>query len=288
MKAPTRSQLVGFDLAYAVLWVVTVGLPVLVVRELLATLSPWVPVWVFLLVSPIAFVVFLLAMLTTVAIIRMATPRVKPGIYRYPSHPHVRVWVFHFGLNRIVSFPLWKQMIFQFATLRTYAFWALGANVSMRIHTASDPMLIDPQLITIEKGTIVGGGSLLSCHTVIGNRLALAPIHIGEGVQLHQSATIAAGVTLGRRTIVGAGTIVGPRTTTGEGVRLGATVRLGQDVVIGDNARIGDAVVCEPGVTVEAGASVPSGAHLKKKSTFVARKRPDGNSPDSNHDVVPE
>jgi acetyltransferase-like isoleucine patch superfamily enzyme len=74
----------------------------------------------------------------------------------------------------------------------------LGRDV--RITT---PALLDPYLISIGDGTVIGGDAVLSAHIFSRGKLYLAPIRIGRDCEIGAHALVCAGVSVGDGATVG-------------------------------------------------------------------------------------
>lgn len=269
MRRPTVGLLAAFDVLYCALFVVVVGTPLAGTVELFALASRHVPRWLNVGLLPAYVLLFLFGMIAVIRIIRLFLPRLEPGTFKIPGHPKARAWFFHFALQRIVYLPVWRPLIFSIAILRTAALRALGARVPMAISTASDPQILDAGLVTIGRGAVIGAGVMTTCHFMLANRLRLAEVNIGADAQLHESAKLALGVTVGDGAIVGPETFVGPDCTIGAGARLGPGCRFLGAVTIGDKAKIGAMVIVEREVHIGAGAVVATGSYLPKGTVVL-------------------
>jgi acetyltransferase-like isoleucine patch superfamily enzyme len=63
--------------------------------------------------------------------------------------------------------------------------------------------LLDPYLISIGDGTVIGGDAVLSAHIFRNGELFLAPIRIGKDCQIGAHALLCPGVTVGDGATVG-------------------------------------------------------------------------------------
>lgn len=264
MKRPGKGQLVLFDVVYVVLFTLVAGPPAAGVAWAAAFAASWVPGWIVAALLPVWIFAFLFGMTITTRAIRLFVPKLEPGTYRFPKHRLARAWVFHFGLQRILYLPLWRPLYFQLATLRTAMLRALGADVAFDINTGSDPQLLDPSLVTIERGAVIGASVMTTCHFMLADRLKLARVTIREGAQLHEAAKVGPGSTLGKNAIIGAETMLGVDCEIGDDARVGPGCRLLAEVRVGARAKLDAYVTCERNVTIGARARIAPNAYLKQ------------------------
>jgi len=148
---------------------------------------------VCMLVGASAFVFFFIGLLLMGLAIRGLSLAVRPGTHG----PFSVTTIFWMTLNSIhtiafrVILPLvpagyFSTMYFRLAGCR------IGKGVWLT--TAS---LLDPYMISIGDGTVVGGDAVLSAHIFSNGRLFLAPIRIGKDCQIGAHALLCPGVTLG-------------------------------------------------------------------------------------------
>ncbi len=273
MRRPTAGLLASFDLLFVLLFVVVVGTPLGAVALLFDYVGRHLPFWLNAGLLPAYGLLVLFGMTVVVRFVRLFLPRVEAGTFKMPSSPKARAWFLHFALQRILYLPLWRPLYFSIAALRTAALRALGARVPMAISTASDPQLLDPALLTIGKGAVIGAGVMTTCHFMLANRLRLAEVRIGADAQLHESAKIALGVTIGEGAVIGPESFIGPDCQIGAGARIGGGCRFVGTAEIGERAKIGVLVVVEQGVKIGAGARVAAGTTVPKGTIVEARGR---------------
>ncbi|HEV8598246.1 MAG TPA: UDP-3-O-(3-hydroxymyristoyl)glucosamine N-acyltransferase [Gemmatimonadales bacterium] len=90
---------------------------------------------------------------------------------------------------------------------------------------------------------------------------AMFPVALPAG-RIHPTATLAAGVRLGRSVSIGPHALLGPGVWLGDRVRLGAGVVLEAAVRVGDDSELGSHVVCSEGTTIGARCVIKPGAVL--------------------------
>ena len=264
VKTPSPVALFAFDLAWCLLFTIVVGSPLGGVAWVAGTVGAFVPGWLNAILAPAYALLVLLGMTVVARVIRLFIPKLSPGTYKFPKHRIARAWILHFGLQRVMYLPLWRPIFFSVAFLRTAMLRALGARVPMAINTGSDPQLLDPSLVTIGRGAIIGAGVMTTCHWIIAGRLRLAEVKIGVDAQLHEAVKLGPGTTVGDGAIIGAETQVGPDCTIGARARVGPGCRLLGDIEIGDGAKLEAFVTCERGVRIGRKAIIATGSHLPR------------------------
>lgn len=100
--------------------------------------------------------------------------------------------------------------------LRGLAYGLLGARITPGVMVGGK--ILDPSLVEIGAGTMLGEDSLLTAHAVEGDRVDLGRIVIGTGVTVGVKAVLLPGVHVGDGAIVAAGAVVtkGTRIPAGE------------------------------------------------------------------------
>lgn len=253
---------VGFDLAFLILLIGAVGLPLAGVGALI--LASGLPSWLVLLLIPAWAVLFLFLSAAFVGVMCRILPRLEPGRYPYPGHPQSVTWLARFALQRIMNLPVWSPLIFGFATVRYAVLRASGARVAFDMQTSSDARLTDPSLTEVGPGCMLAAGTFIACHLIESGELLLAPVRLAEGVQLMGEVTLAPGVTIGAHCVIGPGSKILPHVTLGEDTFVGLGCILYQDCRIGANAVIGHHVTLEQGAVVGEGAVIQAGSRVPK------------------------
>jgi acetyltransferase-like isoleucine patch superfamily enzyme len=262
--------LLAMDLAFLVIAVVVVSPPLVGAWWLHALATAGLGRWLAVALVPVGVVLFLAGMTGTAFLVRLALPRLRPGIYPLRGHPQSRAWALHFALQRVTRLPLWSQLFFSFASLRTLLLRALGARVPWFLYTSNDAMILDASLLEAGPGTMFGGRSTVCAHFVESERLLLAPVKLGAEVQLLAGAAVSPGVTIGDGSVIGADSRLGPGVTLGEAVHIGMGCVLHNDVKVGDDAVIGHHVVIEAGARIGEGAVLLPGARVSKGAEIEA------------------
>ena len=258
------------DAIVAVLFCVLVGVPAAAVGWLAAQAGwlPALPWWRSALIPPLALV-FLVGLLLTATLIRLLLPRLKPGRYPFPKHPHAIVWLLHFSLQRLMYLPVWRHFMFAFSTFRWALLRALGARVAFNMDASSDVLILDLPLIEIGPETMIGAGCTLSGHLIEQGTLLLAGIRLERGAQVGNNGLIGPGVTVGEYAIIGPECRIGAESTIGPFTYMGAACYLSPGVRVGAKAILGHQVSVGPGVSIGEGAVIQTGTRLPR-GTIVA------------------
>jgi acetyltransferase-like isoleucine patch superfamily enzyme len=243
-KGPPTFGVIAIDVVFWLLYSVIVG-GAFASTGWLWSLVPLPMPWSLLLIGP-ATLVFLLILIVEVAVLSRLMPRLRPGLYAFPGSPMAVAWMFSLLFQRILFSDVWRRLIMGSAVLRYLALRAMRANISFRTSMSSDVMIVDPGLIEIAPGAMLGGGCLLGGHILTGKHLFLGKNIVEEGAELH------VGVSMGPGCRVGRGAVVGVQTM------------MTSDVDVGEGAVVGFGCTIRPKVVIEAGARVPDGTALGK------------------------
>jgi acetyltransferase-like isoleucine patch superfamily enzyme len=273
-RPPPAAGLIAFD---AFFWLVfaIVFAGAAIPTAWLWSLAPLAAPWSLVLVIPLVFV-FLLLLLLEIALLRRLAPRLRPGRYRFPNSSMARAWLWTLQLQRIAFQPLWAQLITGSASLRYLALRALGAKLAFRSMMSSDAVHLDPGMLDIGAGTLLGGTSLTAGHLITGNHLILGTVRVEPGAEVHADGRIGPGTRLGAGAQLGLNSIAPFQNDIGEDARIGVNCSLAARARIGRNARIGDGCVIGrgarigAGATVAAGSIVPDGAVIPDGARFPA------------------
>jgi hypothetical protein len=164
-----------------------------------ASPSPGAVAILCMLVGAAAFIFFFIGLLLMGLAVRALSLAIRPGKHG-PFSVTTILWMTLNSIHTIafrVILPLvpagyFSTMYFRLAGCR------IGKGVWLT--TAS---LLDPYLISIGDGTVIGGDAVLSAHIFSNGELFLAPIRIGKDCQIGAHALLCPGVTLGDGATVG-------------------------------------------------------------------------------------
>ncbi len=193
------------------------------------------------------FVTFALTLVVEVAILGAFLPRLSPGRYPLMKHPIFFVWLVRSMLRRLLFVPGLKWFLFASNTLRFLSLRALGAHVAFDANMSADVDILDPWLLTVEKGATIGARAMLASHYVERGELVLGPIVVGV------------------RALVGSEVLVGPSVTIGAGATIKPGTSLSVGVSVGQEAQIGPSAFIDAGVQIGRNARVRTRAYVDRK-----------------------
>lgn len=193
-----------------------------------------------------------LAWILTVAVLSFLVPRPKPGRYPVLAHPVFFGWVVTFVLRRYLDLPPFQLIVYHTNLLRFVVLRLLGARVRLTTNMSSDAVILDPNLFTAGAESMLGAQTLVSGHLIVDNHLILAPIRLGDRVE------------------VGGRAGIGPGVEVADDARIGAAVSLGLNVHVGAGAKIGPHAFLDAGVRVGAGARVAAHAYVPAGTVIEA------------------
>jgi hypothetical protein len=141
----------------------------------------------FLILTPvIAIGVFL----PIVFLIRLSLPKLRAGIFPIGFNSGFVAWYCHLALSRAASVFGVRGLI-QCTYLTRFFYWrALGARVSINVHSSFTIDLVDAPLISIGEGTTLADFVKVSAHTLTENRLYLAPVSIEKNSFISKSVGV--------------------------------------------------------------------------------------------------
>jgi acetyltransferase-like isoleucine patch superfamily enzyme len=192
----------------------------LLLQPLLARLMPPLGgVTVFcLLLGACVFVFFFTGLLVMSLAIRCLSLAVKPGRHGVFAATTV-AWMVLNSIHTIAFrfiLPLVPAGYFS-----TMYFRIAGCRIGKGVWLTT-AALLDPYLISIGDGTVIGGDATLTAHIFANGELFLAPIRIGRDCQIGAQALLCPGVTVGDRAVVGIRTVL----RTGRRIPAGAHVTI--------------------------------------------------------------
>jgi acetyltransferase-like isoleucine patch superfamily enzyme len=171
-----------------------------------------------LLLGACAFLFFFTGLLVMSLAIRCLSLAVKPG--RHGAFAATTVaWMILNSIHTIafrVILPLVPAGYFS-----TMYFRVAGCRIGKGVWLTT-AALLDPYLISIGDGTVIGGDATLTAHIFANGELFLAPIRIGRDCQIGAQALVCPGVTVGDRAVVGIRTCL----RTGRRIPAGAHVTI--------------------------------------------------------------
>lgn len=177
------------------------------------------------------------ALIVVVAVLARLLPRLRPGRYRLMTGPFF-VWMAHSLLRRILFFEPLKVLIFYSAVLRFCALRALRAEVAFDASMSSDAELLDPGMLRVGAGAMIGSRCVIAGHYVEHGELVLARVEVGAGTLLSGEVGVAPGVTVGAGVTVKVRALLNPGVTIESDVVVGAAAVIGSGAVLASGARV--------------------------------------------------
>ena len=200
-----------------------------------------------------AFLAFLFVLIVEVSFLTALCPRLTPGKYDMMKGAVFYGWLLRSALRRIMFVPGLKWFLFASNTLRFLTLRGLGAKVSFTTNMSADVELLDPSLVKVGPGAVLGARCLVSGHFVEDGKLVLGTIEVGKG------------------SLLAADVICGPGVVIGEKVMVKAQAGIGLGTKIGDRASIGARAFLDSNVIVEAGAVVGNAEFVKPRTVVSAK-----------------
>ena len=164
--------------------------------------------WGRLLAFPAACVGFLFGFyIALIIVILLFLRKIPPGAYSIKTSEALR-WVMADSLMRMIERSFLRGAIKGFALQRYVFFRLLGAHIDSTFFIGWDVRILDPWLLKVGRGSLIGSFVVVSGHAVENDRVTLAPVKIGDRVTVGMRAIIMPGVEIGDGAIVGAGAVV--------------------------------------------------------------------------------
>lgn len=182
----------------------------------------------------------LLALILAVGVLCALCPRLKKGRYPMMRGKVFFGWLFRSLLRRILFFPGLKWVLFSSNVLRYLSLRALGARVAFTANISADVDILDPSLLTVGPGAVLGARTFISGHYVVGKSLRLDEVRIGANALLALSVVVAPGA------VIGEGAVMKPGSAVSVGGIIGAKADIGTCALIDIKGRVADGAVIEP------------------------------------------
>ncbi|MBS2022664.1 MAG: hypothetical protein JST92_09655 [Deltaproteobacteria bacterium] len=253
--------LVVYDVLYLTLALCLYGAAFSAARQVFLRVAGWPSVLAF----GAAAVTFLVALIACAAVCTALCPKLTPGRHKMMQGAPFFGWILRSMIRRILFVPGIKWFLFSSNVLRFLTLRALGADVAFTSNVSADADLLDPSLLTVGPGAVIGARCLVTGHFVEGGKLLLDRVEVGPGAVLAGEVAVLPGAKIGARAFVKGRVAVSLGAQIGEEARIGAGVGLDAGAKVGRRARIGN------GVMVTARSQVPDGARLKPFTIFGQR-----------------
>lgn len=250
--------LVAYDLTYFALATALYGTAGWATVRVLA-MAPAIVPWPFLIVP--GGLVFLLCLIAMIGALTLLCPKLKTGKVRMMKGTFF-VWMVRSLLRRILFAPGLKWFLFTSNTLRFLTLRALGAKVAFTANMSADVDVLDPSLLEVGPGSVIGARSLLSGHYVDGGVLMLGKITIGSKVLIAADVTVGPGAVVGDGATAKVRAAIGPNAVLGKEATLGGDAGMDSNSKVGDGADVGVRCYLARGAVVEPGAKIPALTHV--------------------------
>ncbi|MBL8952381.1 MAG: hypothetical protein JNK82_16495 [Myxococcaceae bacterium] len=206
-----------------------------------------------------AIVAGLVVLVAEVAVLTFFCPRLAPGRYPMMKGRVFWGWISRTLLRRLLMAPGVKWVLFSSNVLRYLALRAMGARVAFTANMSSDVDVLDPSLLEVGAGAIIGARCFTSGHYVDRGQLVLGLIRVGPGAMLAAAVNVAPGVTVGAKAIVKPLASLGPDCVIGDEAQIGGEALIDIAARVGARADLGHRVHVRAGVTVPPGTRVEVG-----------------------------
>ena len=164
--------------------------------------------------------------LIMIRLLRAIVKRPKPGIYRAGLNRGFGSWLCTMYLAQAVRVAGLKPLIFTFYLTRFLYWRALGGNIAYGVNCSPFINISDLPLVTIREGVTIGAYTHIAAHVFRGEKVIVAPVTLGKGVQLGMNCVIGPGTRIGDQAAVGLNCTVGLHTDIGNGASIGAGNRI--------------------------------------------------------------
>ena len=210
------------------LWVAAMSITLLVMAQTQAmrtlswdSLMTFGEVWTFAHVLTQFILLFNVAYLLALVVLRAITPRPSRGFYKLRGIPNINL--LFSGLSGILTkaryhAPFPAFLVQQFGNIQPFR-WLLGLGVGPRTKTSFflDPALMDPWAMTIGKNVNIGFGTTITAHVQEHDYVMVDPVVIEDDVMIGAHSLIACGVHIKRGAYVEPFAVVKPGEVIGEG-----------------------------------------------------------------------
>lgn len=171
--------------------------------------------WALIFVPVVASLSLILCLL----VFRICLPKLRRGVYPVSLNRMVVSWWCQVAMGRALDVSGLRAFIFSSPLMKFLFFRAMGAKFKYRAQTSLNTDFVDYPLIEISEGVTIGEGTLISCHSMIGDKIMLKGVSIGPNV------LVSANCAIGPGTVIKEGAYIGYRNSL-----LGITIEARQRV----------------------------------------------------------
>lgn len=184
------------------------------------SLTTWAGAWNFATTVTNFIVLFNVAYILTLVIVRLPFPRPQSGVYRTDQSIDRSVILAAFlAVLTKARFhaPFPGIFVSQLASIMPFR-WLLGRTMGPRSQSSFflDPNIIDPWGVKIGKNVTLGFGSTIACHLQERDFIIVDHVVIEDDVSIGAYAGIACGVHIKRGAVIEPYAAVKPRVIIGE------------------------------------------------------------------------
>lgn len=223
----------------------------------------------FLVLTPISLFLGMFLVLIALAVFTRLIGKIEEGKHDFPMSKNAVKWSLIFAIKKFTTFGAISQLIYSFNFFRIIYMWASGAKCSLNIMHANKHSLQDLCFVRIGEGSMIGLGAMIAPHLIVGNKLILKNIVLGEKVQLHYNAIVTSGVEIGDHSIIGPMSAVSINSKIGKNVRLRYNCHVSSHVTIEDDCDIGDNCIIQKGSKISEGISLPYSTLIPENTTVT-------------------
>jgi len=207
--------------------------------------------WAFA-AAPLAYLGFLIGLVAITTTLARLLPKEKPGTSKVFADRDFFAFLMHWGLQSYVPPPLLTHI--QLLTfLRVAYFRGHGAKLGWSTHISPGAKIWSPGLCTFGHLAYIGEFAHVTGHLSRGDKMLIAPVEIGDRVNVGAHANIAPGTTIGSDVRIGPMVAMAPGCFIEDGAELGPACQLGMGVHVGKGAKI------EPRTFLDSWTRVPDG-----------------------------
>ena len=190
-------------------------------------------------------------------------PRLVPGLYEMMKGRVFFGWIFRSLIRRVLFVPGLKWLVFSSNVLRFCALRALGAKVAFSSSLSADADLLDPALITVGPGAIIGARCILTGHFVQDGKLLLGEVRVERGALLAGDVGMMPNTTVEAKALIKSRVSLSIGCVVGKGAHVGGATGVDANARIGAGARVGNMCYIGARAVVPEGAEVPSGTQFR-------------------------
>lgn len=142
--------------------------------------------------------------------------KISPGTYDLQK-PEALRWIIADTIMRLVERSFLHPYVDDFTPTRYVFYRLMGARVDTSFFFGWDAKILDPWLLEVGRGAVIGSFAVIAGHSVEGDKVVLDPVRIGDGATVGVRSVLLPGVEVGANAIVGAGSLVTKGTVIPEG-----------------------------------------------------------------------